>query len=151
MAYRRKGWRFWVPLIFSALGFLIGTAILICFQTAYNNFHAAAWGGASGVLSGLTFVLHLAVRFDYEMKLNPDIFTTLMVVGNFSFMSGFGAVIGYLVKGIMKNESGIFYLCYCIFQHNCNEILGVTLCAISIISLGPLMPKRFFFMIPCLF
>ena len=58
------------------------------------------------------------------MKLNPDIFTTLMTVGIFGIISGFGAVIGYLVKGIMKKESGyvIINLCYYILQHNGNEI-----------------------------
>jgi len=107
MAYNRRGWRFWVPTIASTLGTLVGLAILICFLTAYNNFHVAVWGGTSGVLSGLTLVMHLAVRWDKELKLDPDRFTALMVVGVFGFMSGFGAIIGYLVKGIMQRETGI--------------------------------------------
>ena len=107
MAYQKKGWKFWVPTIASAIGFLVGLAILICFLTAYKNFHVAAWGGASGILSALTLAMHLAVRFDNDAKLKPRTFHGLMIVGVLGFMSGFGAFIGYLIKGILEKETGL--------------------------------------------
>ena len=110
MAYNRRGWRFWVPTIASGLGTLVGLSILICFLTAYNNVHVAVWGGTSGILSGLTLSMHLAVRLDKELKLSPDRFTVLMVVGVCGFISGFGAIIGYLVKGILQRETGMLLL-----------------------------------------
>lgn len=106
MAYHKKGWKFWVPTVASAIGFLVGLAILICFSSIYSNFHAAAWGGVSGILSGLTLAMHLAVRFDKDAKLNPKHFHGFMIVGVLGFMSGFGAFIGYLIKGILAKETG---------------------------------------------
>ncbi len=106
MAYLKTGWRFWVPTIFAAIGFLIGVAILICFTVKFENFHCAAWGGASGLLSGLTLAMHLAVRFDEEAKIKPTTFKGLMITGVLGMLTGFGVFLGYLVKGIIEKETG---------------------------------------------
>eukprot|EP00794_Sanderia_malayensis_P002994 gene2994-3452_t len=107
MAYMKVGWRFWVPTIFSAIGFLIGFAILICFCTVYKNYHCAAWGGASGLFSAFTFAMHLAVRFDETARISPKTFHGLMATGVLGFLTGFGVFVGYLVKGIIEKETGI--------------------------------------------
>lgn len=106
MAYQKKGWKFWVPTIAAAIGFLVGLAILICFVSIYKNFHVASWGGVSGILSGITLAMHLAVRFDHDAKLNPKHFRGFMIVGILGFLSGIGAFIGYLIKGIIEKETG---------------------------------------------
>ena len=107
MAYRKTGWKFWVPTISSAIGFLVGLSILICFMTAYKNFHVAAWGGFSGLLAGLTLAMHVAVRYDDEAKIKPTTFHGFMIMGALGFMTGFGVFVGYLVKGIIEKETGL--------------------------------------------
>ena len=106
MTYKKTGWRFWVPTISSAIGFLLGLSILICFSAIYKNYHCAGWGGVSGVLAGITLAMHLAVRFDEEAKLSPHTFHGFMIMGVVGFLTGIGVFIGYLVKGIIEKETG---------------------------------------------
>ena len=120
MAYKVTGWKFWVPTIFAAVGFLIGLSVLICFSVIYKNYHCAAWGGVSGVLSAITLAMHLAVRLDKEAKINQSTFKGLMITGFLGLLTGIGVFIGYLIKGIILKETGMLHIhrsskncCFC--------------------------------------
>ena len=116
MAYQKIGWKFWVPVIASLIGGCVGLSVAISFSVAFNNVHVAVWGGASGILAGLTFGLHWSVRHDTDFHISPNTFISLMSVGAFGLIFGFGGMIGYLVKGIMDKETGRYLLRHYLVQ-----------------------------------
>ena len=105
--YRVQGYRFWIRVVFSGIGILVGAIAVICFSAVFFNIHCSAWGGISGIYAALTFAMHVSVKYDEQTRMKPTTFRTLVYAGISGIVIGVVVFVGYLIKGILTKEKGI--------------------------------------------
>ena len=105
--YQQRGcWLYW-KLTASIIGVILGFSAFLSFMVVFKNYHCSGWAFASGLLSLVTFIMHVCVYRDITCSIRVSTFQKLKAIGFLGFLVGLGVFIGYLVKGVLVHEKGI--------------------------------------------
>lgn len=95
---------FVIQVAYSSVGVVVGIIVCIAFlDKTFGNTHAAAWGGASGVLAFLNLVLYVYVYLTREKRIRPlnsNVLVAFALEGAVATGAGLGGFVCYLGLGI---------------------------------------------------
>ncbi|XP_033758486.1 heme transporter hrg1-A-like [Pecten maximus] len=95
-----------VRVVYASVGLLIGISVLFVFGYKYSNWDAALWGLTSGLVAGLTLLLHI----QYYRKISKGLYiertslSRLMLLGCFIQLAGVCGFVVYLTLAITQGQ-----------------------------------------------
>ena len=106
--YQQRGCRLYWKLSTSITGVILGLSAFLAFMVIFQNYHCSGWAFISAVLALVTFIMHICVYRDITCSIQVKTFENLKVAGLIGFFIGLGALIGYVVKGVLVHETGSY-------------------------------------------
>ncbi|XP_069109120.1 heme transporter hrg1-B-like [Argopecten irradians] len=95
-----------VRVVYASVGLFIGVSILCVFGFKYSNWDAAIWGLTSGLVAGLTLVLHIwyCRKVNAGGQIDRSSLSRLMLLGCCVQLAGVCSFVVYLTLAITEEQ-----------------------------------------------
>ncbi|XP_060070086.1 heme transporter hrg1-B-like [Ylistrum balloti] len=95
-----------VRIAYAVIGVFIGVSVLIVFGYKYSNWDAALWGLTSGIVAGLTLLVHIYYcrKVAKGLHIQPTSLSRCMLLACFIQLAGVCGFVVYLTLAVTQGQ-----------------------------------------------